>query len=206
MSFNEPGRKYIITGSSSQYYSIHLKAQNVTVIGRPREVATFNISLVSTSTTDVEVNITNRSLPAGYYINFSRLMPIPVPQGSTVDLLVLISIPGNASNTTDLPFTLFGSFETEEGELRYIDDLNLMVKVRYIPVKDPEERLNGLEWFWKNILVPYRWFIVAGIVVAVAASVLYYFVLTRQKREDEDIIAYQAYLDSMRQQRDMGRM
>jgi hypothetical protein len=206
MSFSAPGRNYTITGASSQYYSIHLRAQNVTVIGKPREVVTFNISIVSTSTTDVEVNLTNRALPAGYYINFSRLMPIPVPQGSTVAILVLISIPGNASNTTDLPFTLFGSFETEEGEVRYIDDLNLMVKVRFIPVRPPEENLNALQWFWKRIIVPYQWYIVAAIVAVVAVSVLYYFGLNRQKREDEDIIAYQAYLDSMRQQREMGGM
>ena len=206
MSFNGPGRNYIITGASSQYYSVHLRAQNVTVIGRPREVATFNISLVSSSTTDVEVNITNRSLPRGYYINFSRQMPIPLPQGGTVNLLVLISIPGNASNTTDVPIAIFGSYETEEGEARTSDDLNLMVKVRYIPVKPLEEDLNALQWFWRKIIEPYWWLIVAGIVVAVVASVLYYFVLTRQKREDEDIVAYQAYLDSMRQQRDMGGM
>ena len=206
MSFNEPGRKYIITGSSSQYYSVHLKAQNVTVISKPREVATFNISVISTSTTDVEVNITNRSLPTGYYINFSRLMPIPVPQGGTVHLLVLISIPGNASNTTDLPFSLGGNFETEEGEVQTIDNLNLIVKVRFIPVREPEEKLNAFQWVWKKVIVPYRWYIVTAIIAAVAVAMFYYFVLSRQKREDEDIVAYQAYLDSMRQQRDMGGM
>jgi hypothetical protein len=205
MSYNAPGRNYKITGSSSQYYSVHLSAQNVTVIGKPREVATFNISIVSDSTTDVEVNITNKSLPNGYFINYSRQMPIPVPQESTVHILVLVTIPGNATNTTDMPFAIFGTFETEEGEERRTDDLNLMVKVRFIPPRPPEEDLNVLERMW-NALEPYKWYLAGGIAIAVVVTVVYYFVLLRQKKADEDIIAYQAYLDSMRQQRDMGGM
>jgi hypothetical protein len=203
MSFTSPGRDYTITGSSSHYYMVELRSSNATIKGRPREVASFNISIRSKSTTNIEVNISNSSLPIGYFVNVSRGQPIPIPQGGVVYIMVLVSVPDNATNGTNVPFHVWANFEDDEGTRYKSDDLNLLLQIRFIPPRPPEREENILTKIW-DFIKEYYIYISIIIVLAIVGWVGFYFYENRQKKLDKEIIEYQAYLEAQRQQREIG--
>ncbi len=203
MSYNSPGREYTITGSSSHYYYVELRSANATVKGRPREVASFNVSIRSKSTTDVEVNITNSTLPDGYFFNISRQQPIAVPQGGVVHIMVLVSVPGEAENGTNVQFRVRANFEDDEGNPYQSEDLNLLLQVRFIPPKPPEKERTILTQI-VDFIKEYYIYISVVIVLIIIGSVTYYFYEARQRKLDKEIIEYQAYLESQREQREIG--
>jgi hypothetical protein len=203
MSYTAPGRDYIVTGSSTHYYSVELRARNATVQAKPREAASFNISIVSKSTADMEVNLTNSTLGPGFFINFSRQMPIPLPQGDTVNVMVLITTPDNATNGTNQQFYLTARWVDDSGQDGSSDNLNLIVQVRFIPPRPPEEKKGILSQLLdiikENSLIFY-------ILIGAVAAIIVYFVVKdiMRKKKDQDILEYQAYLESQRQQRETG--
>ena len=88
LSYDFPGRTYTIRGQFTQLYDVRLDAANKTIETPNNAVASFNISIRSLSTTNVEVNMTNRSLRSGYFVNWSRTMPIAVNEGDTINLFL----------------------------------------------------------------------------------------------------------------------
>ncbi|UCC92965.1 MAG: hypothetical protein JSW25_09945 [Thermoplasmata archaeon] len=203
LSYDFPGRTYKIRGQFTQLYDVRLNAQNRTVESPNNAVATFNITIRSDSTTEVEVNMTNRSLPAGYYVNWSRTMPIAVAEGDTANVILLVTVPENATNGTDVSIQVWGMYETEEGVEQETDQLNLLLQVRFIPPKKPKEDKNALQlaldWFMDNPMY------VAAIVAAAAVGVIVYMYYGRRKKQDQMLVdQYKAYVDSQGQQRDTG--
>ena len=178
-----------------------LTAQNSTIESPNKAVAAFNLTIRSSSTIDVEVNITNRTLPAGYFINWSRSMPVLVPEGESVNVILLVTVPENATNGTDVSIVIWGRYLTEEGLVLETDNLNLLLQVRFIPPKRPKEERSipqqVLDFIKEN-----TWVVVL-IAVAVAFGVIYYYLDARKKRaEDELLEQYKAYVDSQGEQRE----
>jgi hypothetical protein len=203
LSYEFPGRSYTFRGEFTQLYDVRVSAANTTIETPNNAVASFNITIRSQSTTDVEVNMTNRSLPAGYFVNWSRAMPVPVNEGDTASVILLITVPENATNGTDVSITIWGLFETEEGLELETDTLNLLLKVRYIPKKEPEAERNVfqiiLDFFQDNMWLVYL------IIVAVAFGVIYILWNTRKKRQEDALMdQYKAYVDSQGEQRETG--
>ncbi|UCC92363.1 MAG: hypothetical protein JSW25_06725 [Thermoplasmata archaeon] len=203
LSYEFPGRTYTIRGQYTQLYDVRLSARNATIESPNNAVATFNITVRSDSTIDVEVNLTNRSLPEGYFVNWSRTMPIAVPEGDSVGVLLMVTIPENATNGTDVMVTVWGKYETEEGTDLVTDNLNLLVQVRYIPAKPPKVDKSIpdqiFDWIKENTLV-FSLIIAAGVI-----GIVGYIIWLRKKKADDDLIhQYQMYADAQSQQREMG--
>ena len=203
LSYEFPGRKYTIRGQYTQLYDVRLSAANTTVETPNNAVATFNITIRSQSTADVEVSLTNRSLPSGYFVNWSRTMPIAVPEGESVSLFLLVTVPENATNGTDEMVIIWGEYSTEEDVNLTTDDLNLLLKVRYIEAKAPKVEKSIpqqiLDWIKENTLL------VMVIVTLGALGVLAYFIMDKRRKADEALIyQYESYVDSQSQQREMG--
>ncbi len=202
LSYDFPGRTYTIRGQYTQLYDVRLSATNATVESPNNAVATFNLTIRSQSTIDVEVNLTNRTLPFGYFLNWSRTMPIVVPEGGSVNVMLLVTVPRNATNGTDISITVWGEYTTEEGTDLTTDNLNLLLKVRFIKPKQKEEPEGVFEVFL-GILRDY-WYVIAAVVVLGAIGGLVYFTKQRKKRMEQDLIfQYQAYVESQGQQREM---
>ena len=202
-SYDAPGLTYTIRGQYSQLYHVFLRASNSTREGEPRMSTVFNITIVSESTTDVEVNITNSSMPAGYYVNYSRLMPIPVPEGTSVSFQVVVNVPDDAKNGTDVMIKLTGTYLTEEEEELTTDNLNLILKVRFIQQKPPEEE-QTMFTILRDFVKDYYLYLVIVIIIAIVAALLYMFLGRGIKSDDAALHEYQAYLDSQGQKREMG--
>ena len=202
-SYAAPGLTYTIRGQFSQLYHVYLRAANSTMTGEPKMATVFNITIVSESTTDVEVNITNSSMPVGYYVNYSRLMPIPVPEGTSVSFQIVVTVPGDAKNGTDVMIKLSGNYFTEENEEQFTDDLNLILKVRFIPQRPPEEE-QTIFTIMIDFFQEYYVYLVAVIIIAIIAAVLYMYMGRGIKRDDAALHEYQAYLDSQGEKREMG--
>jgi hypothetical protein len=203
LSYEFPGRKYIFRGEFTQLYDVRVTASNTTVETPNNAVASFNITLRSDSTTDVEVNMTNRSLPSGYFVNWSRAMPVPVNEGDTASFFLLVTVPENATNGTDLTITIWGVFLTEEGQELETEYLNLILKVRFIPPKKPKEEKSILQqifdFFQDNMWLLYL------IIVAVAFGVIYLLWNARKKRQEDALLdQYKAYIESQGEQRETG--
>jgi hypothetical protein len=203
LSYDFPGRTYTIRGQYTQLYDVRLDATNRTIESPNNAVASFNITIRSESTTNVEVNMTNASLKEGYYVNWSRTMPIPVNEGESVSLFLLVTVPENASNGTDISVRIWGTYETEENQELETDTLNLLLKVRFIPPKEKVEKLSVLEeaWEWMKSNPMY-----IGLIIAAAGiGVVVYIFSTRKKKQDQFLVdQYKAYVDSQGQQRDTG--
>lgn len=204
LSYEFPGRTYTIRGQYTQLYDVRLTARNTTIQSPNNAVATFNITIRSQSTTDVEINLTNKNLPAGYYVNWSRTMPIVVPEGDSIGVLLMVTVPENATNGTDVMVIIRGKYPTEEGTNLTTDDLNLLLQVRYIPTKPPKVDKSIpaqiLDWIKENTIV----FIL--IIAAGAIAIVGYFIWLRKKKADDELIdQYQMYVDSQGQQREIGR-
>ncbi len=203
LSYDHPGRTYIFRGQYTQLYDVRLSAENSTIESPNNAVATFNITIKSQSTTDVEVNMTNRSLSAGYFVNWSRSMPVPVPEGDSVSFFLLVTVPENATNGTNINVILKGVYLTEEGVELETDDLNLLLQVRFIPPKKPKEDRSIpqiiLDFMRDNIWV------VVLVALAIAFGVVYYLYDTKKKKDDEALLdQYKAYVDSQGEQREAG--
>lgn len=203
LSYEFPGRKYTFRGEFTQLYDVRLTSANSTIETPNNAVASFNITVHSDSTTDVEVNMTNRSLPAGYFVNWSRVMPVPVNEGESVSFLLLITVPENATNGTDISFPIWGEFYTEEGQKLETDQLNLLLRVRFIPPKKatversiPQQMLDFLK---DNMWLVYL------IIVVVVFGLLYFLWAARKKKQEDALLdQYKAYVESQGEQREMG--
>jgi hypothetical protein len=202
MTFSAAGRQYVIRGQYSQLYDVRLKATNTTIVGRPREVATFNVTIVSQSTTDVEINITNKSIPEGYFLNFSRNMPIAVPQESSVSFMLMITVPDEALNGTDVMVVIWGEYETEEGVEERTDDLNLLLQIRFIPPKPPVKEESIFDMI-VGFISDWWWLITIICVVGIVAGLVWYFRDYQKKRAMDE---YLAYLEAQGQQREAGEV
>jgi len=202
-SYNAPGRTYTIRGEFSQLYNVFMRAGNTTIKGEPRMASVFNITIVSESTTDVDVNITNNTMPDGYGVNYSRLMPITVLEGDSISFQIVVTVPGDAKNGTDVMLKLFGAYFTEEDEELFTDDLNLILQVRFIQQRDPEEE-QTLVTILRDFFKEYYMYLVVVIVIAIVGAVIYVFMGRGIKKDDAALHEYQAYLDSQGQKREMG--
>ena len=201
LSYEFPGRSYTFRGQFTQLYDIRLSAENATLESANNAVATFNITISSQSTTDVEVNITNGSLPAGYFVNWSRNMPVPVLEGESVSLYLLVTVPENATNGTDVSVVIWGTYLTEEGIEQETDNLNLLLQVRFVPPKKPKEDRSVLQIIL-DLITENTWVMVL-IAVAVVFGVLYFIWSSRKRRvEDALLDQYKAYVDSQGEQRE----
>jgi hypothetical protein len=203
MSYDNPGKNYIIRGQFTQLYNVVLRADNSTMEGKPREVTAYEITIVSGSTTDVQVNVTNSSLPAGYYVNYSQLMPIDVAEESSVKFTLVITVPEEAKNGTDVSIILRGRFLTEEGEELETNELNLLLQVRFIPAKPPEEE-RTIFTILRDFIKDYYMYLVVIVVILIAALGIWFYLNHRTSKDDKALMEYQAYLEAQGQQRDMG--
>ncbi len=203
LSYEYPGRNYIFRGQYTQLYDVRLSASNSTAESANNAVATFNITIRSQSTTDVEVNLTNRTLQAGYFINWSLNMPVPVPEGDSVNLILLVTVPENATNGTDINIIIWGTYRTEEGLPLETDNLNLLLKVRFIPPKKPKED-KSIPQMILDFILENTWVMVV-IAVGVGFGVVYYIWAGRKKRQEDALLdQYKAYVDSQGEQREAG--
>jgi hypothetical protein len=202
-SYNAPGSTYTIRGQFSQLYHVFLRASNATMEVEPRMATMYNITIVSESTTDVEVNITNSSMPAGYNLDFSRIMPILVPEESSVSFQIVVTVPDDAKNGTDVMIKLSGIYLTEEGEEQTTGDLNLILQVRFIPKRPPEEDRNAFT-IMRDFVKDYYMYLVIVIIIAIVGVVVYFVMGRGIKKDDAALHEYQAYLDSQGQKREMG--
>jgi hypothetical protein len=202
-SYETPGLTYTIRGQFSQLYHVFMRATNTTLKGEPRMATVYNITIVSESTTDVEVNITNNSMPAGYYVNYSRLMPIPVPEESSVSFQLVVTVPGDAKNGSNVAIRLSGIYLTEEDEEQTTDDMNLILQVRFIPQKPIEEE-QTIFTIMRDFIQDYYWYLLIVITIAIIAVVIYFVLGRGIKKDDAALHEYQAYLDSQGQKREMG--
>ncbi len=203
LSYGSPGRKYTIRGQHTQLYDVRLSAANSTVETPNNAVATFNITIKSRSTANVEVSLTNRSLPSGYFVNWSRNMPIAVPEGDSVSLFFLVTVPENATNGTEQMVRIWGEYTTEEDVNLTTDDLNLLLLVQYIEAKPPKEEKSIpqqiLDWIKNNTIL------VVVIIALGALGVVAFFIMDKRRKADEALIyQYESYVDSQSQQREMG--
>jgi hypothetical protein len=203
MNYDNPGKNYIIRGQFTQLYNIVLRTDNSTMEGKPREATTFEITIVSGSTTDVQVNITNSSMPEGYYINYSQVMPIDVPEEDSVKFTLVITVPEDAKNGTDVSIILYGSYLTEEGEELESNELNLLLQIRFIPPK-PQEEEQTIFTIMRDFVKDYYLYLVVVIVILIVALGIWFFMGRRTKKDDKVLVEYQAYLDSQGEQREMG--
>jgi hypothetical protein len=202
LSYEFPGRAYTIRGQYTQLYDVRLSAQNATIQSPNNAVVTFNITIRSQSTTDVEVNLTNKTLPAGYFVNWSRTMPIVVPEGGSIEVLLMVTVPENATNGTEVMVIVWGEYQTEEGTDLTTDNLNLLIQVRFIPTRPPvvDKSIPAqiLDWIKENTMV------VTLIIIAGVIAVVGYIIYSRKKKADDELIdQYQIYVDSQGQQREM---
>jgi hypothetical protein len=205
LSYEFPGRAYVVRGQYTQLYDIRLSAANTTVEAPNNAVASFNITIKSMSTIDVEVNLTNRSLPAGYFVNWSRTLPVIVPEGGQITVLLMVTVPENATNGTDVMVTVWGEYTTEEGVDLVTDNLNLLVQVRFIPPKKPKPD-RGVIGMVLDFIDEYRTLVILLVVVAIVAVLAWFYTSKKRKQEDHLLDEYKAYLESQGEQRDLGGM
>jgi hypothetical protein len=202
LSYQFPGRTYTFRGQYTQLYDVRLTASNTTIQSPNQAVATFNVTIRSQSTTDVEVNLTSRSLPEGYFLNWSRSIPVAVPEGESIGVLLMVTVPENATNGTDVMVVIWGEYETEEGTDLTTDNLNLLLQIRFIKNKPPEPDKSIptqiLDWIKENSFLVMV--LIAGGAVAVVG---YFFYMKKKKADDELINQYKMYAESQSQQREM---
>ncbi len=203
LSYGSPGRKYTIRGQYTQLYDVRLSAANITVKTPNNAVATFNITIRSRSTANVEISLTNTSLPPGYFVNWSRNMPIALPEDDSVSLYLLVTVPEDATNGTDVMIAVEGEYTTDEDNNLTTDNLNLLLQVRYIEPKPPKEERTIpqqiLDWIKNNTIL------VVVIVALGALGVVAYVIMDKRRKADEALIyQYESYVDSQSQQREMG--
>lgn len=205
MSYDEPGRDYVVRGKYSQLYDVRLRTDNATRTGVPHDVTSYNITIVSDSTTNVEINITNSSLPAGYFVNYSLKMPIAVPEHGSVSFNLVVSVPDDAANGTDVMIILTGHYMTQEGDELATNELNLLLQVRFVPPKPPEEE-RTIFTILRDFVQDYYLYLIVVVVIAIVALLVWLFLGQRNKREDELLHEYQSYLESQGQKREMGEV
>jgi archaellum component FlaF (FlaF/FlaG flagellin family) len=203
LSYDFPGRTYVIRGQFAQLYDVRLSATNTTIETPNNAVASFNITIRNRGTTMVEVNMTNRTLPAGYYVNWSRTMPISVPEDDFANLVLLVTVPENATNSTNQNVIIWGTYLTEEDVMQSTEDLNLLLQVRFIPPKKPKVKTNIgqqiLDWIKENPMY------IGLIAVAAVVGAVAYLLWARKKKADQMLIdQYKSYVDSQGQQRETG--
>ena len=208
MSYQSPGRDYLVKGEFSEFYDVRLIVSNATLNASPRVPARFNITIRSTSSTDIFINLTNstptvngRAVP-GYRVVFSEnsTLGIHVPMNGSVNLFLTVTPPDNATNGTDVPITVRGMYQTKEGTDIATNNLNLILQVRFIPPKPPVKETTIFTFLRDNI----AWI---GSVVGVLLVVLVVLVIMdrRKKRtEADDLVAFAAYAEAQKRSREVG--
>lgn len=202
MSYQNPGREYLVKGEFSEFYDVRLTVANATVSAAPRVPARFNITIRSTSSTDIYINLTNSTPPVGYRAIFSKndTGGIHVPANSSVALILTVNVPDNATNGTDVPIMVSGRFQTKEGTTIATNNLNLGVQVRFIAPKPPQKDTTFLG-------IPIKYLMYMGVVFAVLIVFLVALYLVgqrRKRRESDDLVAFAAYVEAQKRSRESG--
>jgi hypothetical protein len=202
MSYQSPGRDYLVKGEFSEFYDVRLVTANLTMNAAPRVPARFDITIRSTSSTDLYINLTNTTPPRGYKATFSKndTGGIHVPANSSVVVFLTVSVPDNATNGTDVPITVSGRFQTKEGTNIATNNLNLMVQVRFISPKPPVKETT----FFGFVKDHAAW-IAVGMIAVIVIIALYLFSQRKTKRQEaDDLVAFAAYVDAQKRSREAG--
>jgi hypothetical protein len=130
-------------------------------------------------------------------------MPIALPEDDSVSLYLLVTVPEDATNGTDVMIAVEGEYTTDEDNNLTTDNLNLLLQVRYIEPKPPKEERTIpqqiLDWIKNNTIL------VVVIVALGALGVVAYVIMDKRRKADEALIyQYESYVDSQSQQREMG--
>jgi hypothetical protein len=208
MSFQSPGRDYLVKGEFDEYYDVRLVTGNLTMSAAPRVPARFNITIRSSSSTDIYINLTatqpsvgGRPAP-GYVAVFSRneSTGIHVQANSSVSLFLIVTPPDNATNGTDVGVMVGGTFQTEEGTNITTNNLNLVVQVRFIPPKPPVKETTII-----GFIIDHALYIGAVIAVLLLFLIALYWTSQRRKRtEADDLVAFAAYVEAQKRSREAG--
>ena len=203
MSYQGPGRNYLVKGEFDEYYDVKLVTGNVTMNAAPRVPARYNITIKSTSTTDIYINLTNTTPPIGYKVVFAKndTGGIRVPANSSVSLLLTVTVPDNATNGTNVLITVSGKFQTKkEGKDIATNNLNLVVQVRFIPPKPPQKETSILGFIKDHI----TW-VGTGLGAVIVILVLWYIMDRKTKRQEaDDLVTFAAYVEAQKRSREAG--
>ena len=208
MSYQNPGRDYLVRGEFSEFYDVRLVTGNATLNAAPRAPARFNITIRSTSTTDLFINLTatpptvNGRPAPGYTTIFSenKTSGIHVPANSSVNLFLTVNVPDNATNGTDASLTVGGIFQTREGTNISTNNLPLVVQVRFIPPKPPVKETTIFTFLVDNI--PWIGSVIAVLLVVLVA--LYINDRRKKRTEADDLVAFAAYVEAQKRSREAG--
>jgi hypothetical protein len=200
MSYKSPGKDYLVKGEFSEFYDVRLVAGNATANAAPRVPARFNITIRSTSSYEIYINLTNSTPPTGYRAVFSQNATggIHVAANSSVSLFLTVSVPDNATNGTEVPIMVSGKFQTKEGTNIATNNLPLIVQVRFIPPKKPE-KVTG---FFGIPMAYITYIAVVLIVLAIFLVALFLTGQRKKRRESDDLVAFAAYVEAQKRSRD----
>ncbi len=204
-SYSSPGRNYLIKGEFDHYYEVVLEVGNNTATAAPRtRPARFNVTLRSHSDIEVWLNMTNSTITKpGYFANFTRadVGGLHLTPNTTLVLAFEVRIPDNATNGTNLQVTIWGIYQANDGSDLETNAVNLIIQVRFTTPKPPVERDDIVDILKKA--APYIGVLVAiGVIVG---AVLFFRSRKRRREEQDDLVAYQAYVAAHKQEREAGR-
>ena len=204
-SYGSPGRDYRIKGEFSHFYDVDLEVGNLTALAAPRtKPARFDLTIRSHCDTEIWLNMTNSTITnVGYIANFTRTDAggLHLTPNSTLLIAFEVRIPDNATNGTNVPVTIWGVYQTREGNDLTTNDILLTVQVRFTTPKPPVEKETFLD-----ILMKYAPYIGALVAIgAVATAIWVYRDRKRKREEQDDLVAYQAYVAAHKQEREAGR-
>ena len=153
---------------------------------------------------------TTRMRYAGWsYVAAVALSGIRVPAAavfipvSVYALSPSCTVPENATNGTDVSIIIWGTYLTEEGQELETDNLNLLLKVRFIPPKKPKEE-KSIPQIILDFIMENTWVMII-IAVGVGFGVVYVIWASRKKRQEDALLdQYKAYVDSQGEQREAG--
>jgi len=205
-SYSSPGRNYLIKGEFSHYYDVDLEVGNTTALAAPRtRPARFNLTLRSHCDTEIWLNMTNSTIAnVGYFANFTRADAggLHLTPNTTLILAFEVRVPDNATNGTNVPVSIRGVYQTREGHELSTNEVLLTVQVRFTTPKKPVEKETFLDILMKS--APYIGALVA--IIVVAAAIWAYRDRKRKREEQDDLLAYQAYVNAHKQEREaVGR-
>jgi hypothetical protein len=203
MSYNNPGTEYLVRGNFTQYYDVQLEVLNSTFVGAPRSPARINITIVSASTTPVNVTLSNSTMPDGWEVNWSRDKDnLLIPEDGTVSLTFIVNIPDDTPNGTRESVSIFGHFYTDEGVEIDTNTLNLIVLVSFIPPKAPEVRVGLFQGAWDWMVE--NWYISIAIIAVIVIAAVYSIIKYIQRRQEQQaMMDIQDYIRAQKEQREV---
>jgi len=202
MSYKSPGRDYLVKGEFNEFYDVRLQVANSTMDAAPRVPARFNITIRSTSSVDIFINLTNTTPPIGYKAIFSKndTGGIHVPANSSVTLFLTVNVPDNATNGTDVPIMVSGKYQTRDRTNIATNNLNLIVQVRFIPPKPPVKQTTIF-----TFIADHAVWLGGGLVAIAIILVIWYVVGRKSKRQEaDDLVAFAAYVEAQKRSREAG--